>query len=187
MGVQGDKLNGRTSLRKSTRKFEQVSFFLPINSSRPSIQVLSTELWSVSMIGSHGNRSVPLRKLRKPKNEEVGNVLFRGDEMRGIKVFLWELGVGLRIPAWWGHSCWGHRGSWLRQLEQGKYSGWSTTPLHLTNNVLLGETVMMVQGIHYQAFFTIILIIKAIVSNANHTETSKAYHFSFPHPTFPPQ
>ena len=132
------------------------AFFLPINSSSPSIQVLSTELQFVSVIGNRGNCSAPLRTLRKWKSENSGYVLFRGDEMSGEKVVLSELGVGCWIPACWRPSCRGKCGSWLRQQEQGKYlcnyhttccwvkpSGWCRifTTMHFFTIILITEAI----------------------------------------------
>ena len=125
------------------------AFFLPINSSSPSIEVLSTELRFVSVIGNHSDCSAPLRTLRKSKSDNAGNVLFRGDEMSGIKVVLSELGVGCWIPACWGPSCQGKCGSWL--IAQAARPG--KVPLQLPHNVLLGETMGVIQDIHHHAFF----------------------------------
>lgn len=51
------------------------------------------------MIGSYGNYLVFLRKSEnwESKIEGIGNLFYRGDGMRRIKMFLLEFGLGLRI------------------------------------------------------------------------------------------
>lgn len=96
--VWQDKLDDCTSFRKSTRKFEQVSFppskILFCKSPHPSTLLRKfdqLQWWIVlAMV-------VSLWKLRNQKSEGMRNSLFRGNGMGRIKICPSEFGLALSI------------------------------------------------------------------------------------------
>lgn len=74
MGVWQDKLDGCTSLRKYTRKSEEVpSPPVNLSSANPGIHVLCAEIWSASVMGSNGSGCffVKTKKSKKWGNDKV--------------------------------------------------------------------------------------------------------------------
>lgn len=138
MGVWQDKLDGCTSLKKSTKKFEQVSS-PPVNfsSANPGIQVLFAEIWSASVMGSNGNVCF---FVKTKKSKEWGNEKFtlQGEwngKNQNISIRVWPsiehfclMGTFLQMEMW--------------LIPQGVIPGkikWITRPLKFTNNMLLCE------------------------------------------------